>query len=338
MIASRVTLFLPKPLLRPRALPPCHLFSIRLSPGPVSEFRSFHTTPTPQFLDACFGQVQNLITGLHSLSGLPWVATLPLTALIVRSVIVGPLSLISHKATLRRLALVPLTHAWRAVIRKKVMMKAADQGPVVCDRIVERAMRSKIRELYSRQDCGNLRVLLPLLQVPVFLVVIESIRKMCGTHQGLLGLVTRQDSNPVEESGDDTMEEVSQAAASIEQSLSQEGALWFPDLLAPDPLLVLPFLLSGSLFASISYQDRAKAGQTPSKWSQRLTSTMKIIALAIGPATIQLPSALLLYWISSSLFAIGQHVLLDWYYPRQVPITPCKPQAKRGWLDPAAKG
>lgn len=328
MIASRATLFLPNPLLRPRALPSCPLFSIRLSSNPIHKSRSFHSTPTPQYLEVCYDQVQNLITGLHSISGLPWAATLPLTALIVRSVIVWPLTATSHAAGRRQLALSPLVHAWQHVIRQKVMKKAADLGPVVCHRMVKRAMTRKKMDLYARHGCEDWRLLLPFLQLPVFLVVIESIRKMCSAHVGLLGLIFGKPKDPVEESGDDSIEEVTQLAASLKQSLSQEGALWFPDLIAPDPLLILPFLLSGSLFANIYLQNRTLPGQTPSKFSRRLTNTLKIIALAIGPATLQVPTALLLYWISSSWVAMGQYFLLDWYHPRQAPSTPCKPKAK----------
>lgn len=326
MIASRATLF--QPSMRLRAPPPCLLFAIRVSSIPIHKSRSFHTTPRPQYLEVCYEQVQSLITGLHSISGLPWAATLPLTALIVRSIIVGPLSVISHVAGRRRLALSPLVHAWHHVIRRKVMKNAMDLGPKVCDRMVKRAMTRMKTGLYARHGCEEWRLFLPFLQLPVFLVVIESIRKMCAANVGLLGLMFGQPKDPVEESGDHSLGEVTQMATPLEQSLSQEGALWFPDLVAPDPLMILPFLLSGSLLANIYHHNRTLPGQTPSKVSQRLTTTLKIIALAIGPATLQVPSALLLYWISSSWVAMGQYLLLDWYYPRQAPSTPCKPKAK----------
>ncbi|MCJ1301919.1 hypothetical protein MMC08_004720 [Hypocenomyce scalaris] len=337
-MASRAFLSLQKPFLRSSALQPCQAFTAQLRSNPIYKTRSFHTTPRTQFLDVCFDQVQTIITGLHSVSGLPWVATLPLTALIVRFAIVGPLSLVGHESQRRRLALQPLTNAWKHVIRREVMKEHAKLGPVACNQMAEARLRGKIRELYLRHECGSLRTFLPLLQLPIFLVVIETIRKMCGTHEGLLGLVTNALGDPVEKSGDDTLEGISQTAASVEQSLSQEGALWFPNLLAPDPYLVLPFLLSASLFANIYYLGRANSGQTPSKWSKRLTGTMKIVALAIGPATLQVPSAMLLYWISSSLFAMGQNVLLDLYYPRQIPVTPCKPRSKQEWVGLAVRG
>lgn len=328
MIASRATLFLLKPRLRPRAPPSCPLFSLRLSSNPIYKPRSFHTTPRPQYLEVCVDQVQSLITGLHSISGLPWAATLPLTALIVRSVIVGPLSVISHEAVRRRVALSPLLHAWQHAIRQKVMKKAEDLGPVVCTREIKRAMTRKTRELYSSHECEDWKLFLPLLQIPAFLIVLESVRKMCDAHAGLLGLMFGRPRDPVKESGDDPLDGISQTAASVEHSLSQEGALWFPDLIAPDPLMVLPFLLSGSLLASIYLHSRALPGQTPTKWSRRLTNTLRIMALCIGPATLQVPSALLLYWISSIWVSMGQYFLLDWYHPYPVPITPCKPKAK----------
>ena len=37
----------------------------------------------------------------------------------------------------------------------------------------------------------------------------------------------------------------------LEDSLSTGGALWFSDLLAPDPFFILPTILSSAMFASI---------------------------------------------------------------------------------------
>ncbi|SLM40849.1 Membrane insertase OXA1/ALB3/YidC [Lasallia pustulata] len=337
MFVSRASLTLPKSLSPFRALHPLRVSTVQSRSDPFYVSRFFHTTPAPQFLDVCYDQVQTFIIGVHSISGLPWVASLPLTALIIRSVLVAPLAIVSYQAVRRRLALLPLASAWRHAVRLKVMKKAANLGPVVVDRMVEREMRSKVAALYSRHRCSLWRLYLPLLQLPIFLVVMESVRKMSGTAEGLLGLITKQFGDPVEKSGNDALDNVSQPTGSLQESLSQEGGLWFPDLLAPDPSLVLPFLLSGSLFANAHYQGRAKAGVTLGKRSRRITNILKILALAIGPATLQVPSAMLVYWISSSLFALGQTFLLEWYYPHQVPVTPCKPKPKQGSSRLAAK-
>ena len=171
------------------------------------------------------------------------------------------------------------------------------------------------------------RSLLSWVQLPVFLVVIESIRKMCGTQSGLLGLLMK---SPGEDASRVEILAGMGSGSSLEvrHSLSTEGALWFPDLLLPDPGLILPFILSGCLFANIMVHDRmaAAAGMGPGKWQLRLQRSVKMVALAIGPATLGVPSAMLVYWISSSLCVLGQNVFLERYLPGKPVVEPCKPR------------
>ena len=49
-----------------------------------SNTRKFSTTPRPQFLDECLMQTHSLITGIHDITGLPWAASTPLAALLIR--------------------------------------------------------------------------------------------------------------------------------------------------------------------------------------------------------------------------------------------------------------
>lgn len=169
------------------------------------------------------------------------------------------------------------------------------------------------------------------MQLPVFLVVIETLRKMCGMHGGLLGLFSEWYFKPAEISLEHGIEgwadgplqpstlPFKQADHSVvipfEQSLATEGALWFPDLLVPDPLLILPFALSGTMFFNIYYQSTLAKGTTESKWQARIQNILKIVALAVGPLTLNVPSGILLFWISSSLCAVGSNIALEAYLP-----------------------
>ena len=188
-------------------------------------------------------------------------------------------------------------------------------------------LRKKGRELRIAMGVQYWKSLLSWVQLPVFLVVIESIRKMCGTQSGLLGLLMKspgEDASRVEIlAGTDTG-----SSLEVRHSLSTEGALWFPDLLLPDPGLILPFMLSGCLFANIMVHDRkeAAAGMTAGKWQLRLRRSVQMVALAIGPATLGVPSAILVYWIGSSLCALGQNVFLERYFPGKPVVEPCKPK------------
>ena len=211
------------------------------------------------------------------------------------------------------------------------------EGPVACERIVVRKTREKEVEVRKRLGVEYWKSSLTWIQLPVFLVVIETIRKMCGTEHGLLGMIMRAPEKDAVSEGDTGLPNVSPY---LEQSLATEGILWFPDLLVPDPMLILPFTLSASLFATILFYDRrTKAAGVPlSKWQIRLQRIVKVMALAIGPATLAMPSGMLLYWISSSLCAFGQNVFLEWFIPTKAVIGPCKPKKVASAGQVASKG
>jgi len=140
---------------------------------------------------------------------------------------------------------------------------------------------------------------------------------MCGKESGLLGMMAARFG------GDDSASAVVEKGIPIEQSFATEGALWFPDLLAADPQMVLPFMLSGAILLNLSNAE----GNTI--WQKRLKRSLGIVGLALGPLTLQLPSAMLIYWISSSMLAYIQAAVLDRVMPIKA-VQPCKPRKARG--------
>jgi inner membrane protein COX18 len=245
------------------------------------------------------------------------------------------------------------------------MSQSAHRGPAVVERNVARAMAKKKREIYARWGCQGWRFFLPVLQLPIWLVMIESIRGMCGTHKGLLGLVTDWSSSSSEgmpaaqvsassaavanaevvpdnlatggvleaaaEAGATSLDIANEASAvPIEHSMANEGILWFTDLTAPDPMLVLPFMLSATMFLNIFSKEGSL--DVPylarSKSAQRWTRILGMVALAAGPLTLQVPSGMLVYWVSSALLGYGQFVLLRRFMPLKPPPKPCKPPVR----------
>ena len=291
-----------------------------------SHRRGFRASPRHLFLDECISSTHTLITGLHTVTGLPWAASLPLTAVLIRLTIIGPIAAYGQVISTRRNDIFPLLYAWRATITKNVMRSHMAEGPVACQKIIEKKSREKGVEIRRRMGLQYWKSSLNWVQLPVFLVVIETIRKMCDTRDGLLGLIMKAPKSDT----DSESAEGAQAFVSpyFEQSLSTEGILWFPDLLVPDPALILPFALSATLFSNLFYYDsKAKAAGLPrGKWQIRLQRTLKPMALAIGPATLGMPSGMHIYWLSSSLCALIQNIFLDWYIPGKPIIHPCKPK------------
>ena len=315
-------------ILKPRVCgSPYHIH--QKNRGPFVPRRKFHASPQRPFLDSCFSGTHAVITGIHGVSGLPWAATLPLTALLLRVAIIGPLITYSHSITLQRSALSPLMHAWQHVFRRKVMRDHAALGPVACQKLVQKRYTKKWREIVKVRGIPFWKVSLSWLQLPIFLVVIETIRKMSGVGDGLLGLLIKRFKGSENVPPDGAVQDGAESMPfAVEQSFADEGALWFPDLLVPDPQLILPFMLSGALFSNILFHEMVarKASSTPSRGQRRIRNILKIVAFAIGPLTLQVPSAMLVYWISSSLCALSQNVFLEWYMPHPRAIKPCKPR------------
>ena len=292
--------------------------------------RAFHASPRRLIIEECLSTTHTLITALHSTTGLSWAYTLPLTALLIRLTIIAPIATYGRIISNRRLEINPLLYAWRAAIARNVYRAHKAKGRVACEKITRQNLLRKGMEVRGRMGLQYWKSYLTIVQLPVFLVAIETIRAMCGVEYGLLGLFS---SSPSEEDYTATQEAAEKAANSLfEPSLAVEGALWFPDLMVADPALVLPFALSGSLLATIYFQERRlqREGIVFGKWRILLGRILRAWALIIGPAMLHLPSGMLIYWISSTWFAFGQNLVLDRYLPTKPVVKPCEPKKYAG--------
>lgn len=277
----------------------------------------------------------------------------------------------------RKLLLQPTILAWIPIIRKKVFHEHAHLGPEAVERISQRAVRLKLKEIYTRRGIKFWKSLLPVVQFPVFLLISETLRRMSGMGLGILGLLAgRFNSEPAAEAeeliehpmvplghsvdanlADNSMSLLvgrsdSESAAEeliehrmvplehsvdanlvdnsmdlFEPSFASEGALWFPDLLLPDPTLCLSLILFVSLYANVTYHAHVAPAQT--KWGHRYYKILRILAFASGPLTIPMPTAILVYWISTSLVGLGHFTFRQWYKPHMPRFRPCKPRHLR---------
>lgn len=281
-------------------------------------YRSFHASPRPRSLDSVLIATHGVLEGLHSFTGLPWAYTIPLTALAIRTVFILPIGINARKAAQTQLDLVPLLNAWHHQFRKQAIQEVGHLGPDAANQFVKDKLEKKRKELYSRYNCGTWKQYLSFMQLPIWMVAVETIRKMCGAHDGLLKWIESLFiSSNANESAAST--DLDLGSLLLEPTFATEGALWFPNLLISDPMLILPFMLSGSILLNLSGQGKPK-----SVFYRRFLNSAKVVALAIIPLTLQMPSAMLVYWTSSSLMAYGQAKMLDVFMPIRKPVVPCK--------------
>lgn len=112
----------------------------------------------------------------------------------------------------------------------------------------------------------------------------------------------------------------------LEPSFATEGALWFPDLLLPDPTLALPCILSLSLLLSL--YGHKQAFLPKSRGILFLRRSLTLGTLAIPFALANIPASLLVYWISSVLIGWCQNLSMDWWMPIKGAVKPPVPRRK----------
>ncbi|KAI1888645.1 hypothetical protein AGOR_G00187280 [Albula goreensis] len=127
----------------------------------------------------------------------------------------------------------------------------------------------------KKHDVNPMRgFLVPLVQAPVFISFFTALRKMAYL--------------PV-------------------PSLQVGGLWWFSDLTAADPYYILPLAVTGTMFAVMELG--AESGvDNPNL--RTMKTVLRILPFAILPFTINFPTAVFVYWLSSNVFSLGQVALL----------------------------
>jgi inner membrane protein COX18 len=272
-----------------------------------------------------------IYTTLKPPLGLPWIYALPLSALLIRLTLL-PIGLITRRNLIKQISLTPILLAWKQPLQKITFRDYGHLGPKKAHTALLKAFKTKRVELYERHGCQLRKNYLALIQIPIFLSVMETLRKMSGAREGLLGMMVS--SEPVAAAQDDVEAIltsdgliVQPFSLPLEPSFATEGALWFPNLLLPDPTLALPTILSLTLLLSLYGHKQALLPK--SRWILVVRRSLTLMTLAIPFVLTNIPSSLLLYWISNAFIGWCQNLWLDWYIPIKGSMKPLVP--KRKW-------
>ncbi|PYH46117.1 putative mitochondrial export translocase Oxa2 [Aspergillus saccharolyticus JOP 1030-1] len=275
--------------------------------------RQFHPTRSAPFIAEALDSSW-LVHGVHNLTGLSWVYSIPLTALFVRTFIGMPLQIFSRLQARREQAAMPVVASWRQLFQSRARaLDARQQNPptLASDKAnINIALMRRRKEILRRLGVWRFWRGLPLLQLPVWLSVMETIRAMSGLESGLLAWLLSWAGSTAER-------------VPAEPTLALEGALWFPDLLAGDATGVLPAALTASILLNIhcgwpvprlrELADLPRLELAKQLSWRGLRLFVQIMTLNVGLSTYytEAPVALLLYWLTSSSFATLQNLTLD---------------------------
>lgn len=87
------------------------------------------------------------------------------------------------------------------------------------------------------------------------------------------------------------------------ESFKTGGMLWFTDLTVADPYYLLPLITSVSLFCTLELGAESGVRNDNLQWTRYI---FRCLPLVIFPVTMNFPSALLCYWVTSNLFTLCQ--------------------------------
>ncbi|KAJ5909022.1 hypothetical protein N7495_001704 [Penicillium taxi] len=293
----------------------------------LQQIRNFHPTKPRFLVNEVLDAATGFLHSVHDYSGLSWAVSIPLTALLVRTIVGLPLQIYTRVHTRRARDLQPLLAAYKAW---EVFELADTKRTQQRDKNVKDTMRRMPSHLREKWNVKTFAPAVSVLQIPVWLALIEGLRGMSGMGSGLFATLFSIFKSP---------EETADAVNTlIEPSFASEGALWFPDLLAGDPTGVLPLILSASMILNIKtgwsaptwreIADMPKLQMYRSFFLGGLRQFLQVIAVYIGFSAwaSSMPVAVMLYWITSTNIATAQSSLLTKYLYKKPPIPSYAPK------------
>ncbi|KFQ21340.1 Mitochondrial inner membrane protein COX18, partial [Mesitornis unicolor] len=142
-------------------------------------------------------------------------------------------------------------------------------------------LRRIITELYVRDNCHPFKAtLLVWVQVPMWVCVSLALRN-CS---------------------------VGAVDSAVQEEFSAGGVLWFTDLTAPDSTWVLPVALGlvNLLIVEIFASQKVEV----SRLQKLVTNFFRVVSVVMIPVAASVPSAMVLYWLSSSFVGLLHNLLL----------------------------
>ncbi|XP_078576715.1 cytochrome c oxidase assembly protein COX18, mitochondrial-like isoform X2 [Branchiostoma floridae x Branchiostoma japonicum] len=265
----------------------------------VSTEASALTPPSGWYVDM-FGPesppvrlAMTLLEHVHLHTGLPWWATIVMTTVALRLGLTFPLAVYQAHVIARVEGLQPELARFAAALRRKVSVTGHQRG------WSEKQMRSKFNvkmrefrtQLFIQDNCHPFKAtLLVWVQMPMFICVSFALRHMTGSFQGA-------------------------ASACLQPDMVSQGALWFTDLTAADPTLLLPVML-GTL--NLVIVEMHSLQQTEKTRTQKVvTNFFRGVSVVMVMVAAYMPAAMSLYWTSSSAVGLAQNILLKLPWLRQ---------------------
>lgn len=292
----------------------------------VSQWPSTTTSIHPptcrrQLHVASFGEIVSWtaesMSGVHT-AGVPWYLTIPMVAVAVNATFRLPTQYYARKLQAKRKELSPLGSVWAIRHAQRIYSSQnVSMSSNLAALRISSATQKSLSRIYKAWGVQRWKSFMPLISIVPFIIVSESIRKLCGASSAWIKNSTANEA----------IDKLTGAVQSVDPSMAEGGLWWFTDLTVSDPYYALPVLCSvilaqrtgmtmsldqlRSLF-TVNPEKRLAPIDRMQQVFGRLFVVMPILPLLFS----HLPSAVFLYWLSSfSLQNINEFILTKMIKP-----------------------
>ncbi|KDN47982.1 hypothetical protein K437DRAFT_267750 [Tilletiaria anomala UBC 951] len=213
--------------------------------------------------------VQHFLEYVTQTVGLPWWATIIGMTCVLR-LTVAPLVVKVQANNIRLANIQP---------QMQLLMKDIEYAKNSGDMVEMQQAAAKVQKLMRDNDASPFKsFMVPLLQMPIFLVMFFAIRGMASG-----GLASMQNG----------------------------GFGWITDLTMPDPYVALPILSSMATLLVVETGAEGGAAATANNPQQRMVrNVFRVVLVAMPYFVMSFPAALHLVWTTSSIFSLAQFGVL----------------------------
>ncbi|TLD18849.1 mitochondrial inner membrane protein oxa1l-like [Venturia nashicola] len=304
-----------------------HYYPLRSQRG-----RQFHASPRRN------GPAEDLLfvphgflVALHD-TGLTWAAVIPVAAISVRLLTLTFFAVPARHEHAKINEIVPLVSAQALNIREQTERDMLENPHLLAKKSAQDLYKDRLKilaaDLFRQHGVMKKLTFLPILQLPVFLIMAETLRRMMGMQSGFLS--TKDTANDGESAILSTVtpdsNTLSDASNWYEPTMASEGPYFIMDLTASDPTLILPLAVSGLMLANLRYgQHRtSRQGLPRSRFSRTLHNTLMGASIMIFPATLHVPAGFLYYWACTSASSLAADIIMDKMLPLRPVVRPCR--------------
>ncbi|XP_061432352.1 cytochrome c oxidase assembly protein COX18, mitochondrial-like [Lethenteron reissneri] len=227
---------------------------------------------------------EHLLAATQASLGLPWWATIACSTVALRSCVTLPLTVYQMHVMAKLSALQQEISELARLLRRDVSVTARQRGwPESTARFeFRKELKRLVSELYVRDNCHPVKTsLIMWVQIPLWIILTVSLQNISR---------------------------LAQDESSVYGGLLEGGMLWFSNLTLPDATWILPISLG--LINLLIVEMFALQRKDMSRMQRLATNFIRLLSIVMVPVAAAVPSAVSLYWVSSSAVGLAQNLAL----------------------------